>query len=152
MKRNNKRFKKFKKTFKELGKQVIQVGAIGQHDDAEMPNADLLAIHEFGTNDGRIPPRSPARKTFRDESNLKKLSVNLQGLIRRNYSFKKGELDIEKITDGMGISMKQMLKKTIKRRVSPPNEPSTLKRKRGDVPLMDETQLVNAIEHGVRTA
>lgn len=151
MKSNSKLFKKFKKSVKELQKQVVQIGAVGQHTYAKMPNAELLAIHEFGTNDGHIPPRAPIRKTFGDSANLKTLENNIQGLIKVNYEPNKGTFKIPSITDGIGATMKQMVKAKIKFRLSPSNDPTTLLRKRGDIPLIDTGQLVNSIEYGVRT-
>ncbi len=150
MKRNRLKFKRFEKDLEKLSKQVIQIGAVGQHDEAEMPNADLLAIHEFGTDDGHIPPRAPIRKTFRDKSNLKLISNNIQNLMKQNYNSSRGTFSIGKIVDGVGLTMQQLVKAAFIRRLSPRNVDVTLAQKRGDLPLIDQRQLLNSIQFGVR--
>lgn len=144
---NKKQYKKFRKDLNNLGKMKIQIGAVGKHKNADISNAALLRIHEVGVPSQGIPARAPIRKTFRNKKNLRLIGANIQGLIRNNY--KNGELQIEKITDGLGLTMKNLVQATIKRRLDPANKPDTVRRKRGDLPLVDTGQMVNSIEYGV---
>lgn len=173
MKVNKKRLKKFKRDLKALDKTIIQVGAIGKHADANMSNADLLIIHEFGAtvrkrtkkdksgvitfrlgktpgNTFEIPARAPVRTALTDSRNLKKISDDIQGLIKFNFNPKTGEINKKAVILGLGNNMVRMIQAGIKKRLPPPNVDSTLARKKGDVPLIDTGQLVNSIDFGVK--
>ena len=152
MKVNKKKWKKFKQSLDDFANVTIQVGAIGDHDNANISNAELLAVHEFGARAGRnkktiIPARSPVRSGIR--GGLNQIQKNFEGLIGKHFNERQGTFDIEKIAEGVGITMSTLIKTAIKKRLSPPNEPSTLKRKKGDIPLIDTQQLVNSIDHRV---
>ena len=149
MKIDDKRWKRLKKQIKELDGSVIQIGAIGDHADTSLTNAELLVIHEFGSEKAGIPARMPIRRTFRDSKNLKIIKKNIEGLIRKNFSIEKG-LNIDKILNGIGVTLSTMVKATISRRVTPANKEATLLRKKGDLPLVNTRQLINSIDYGIK--
>jgi hypothetical protein len=145
--------RRFKRSLKRLESQTIQIGATGQHADTTLSNAKLLGIFEFMVYDEE--PRAPIRKTFRNNRNLVKISRNLRGLMKTHYDHRKAAFKIKKITDGLGLSMAQMVKTTIMNRVDPANAESTLRAKarknQSDVPGIATKQMVNSITYGVRS-
>lgn len=149
MKVDKRNFKKFKKALTELGKIKIQIGAVGDHANSDLTNAELLIIHEFGAPEVNIPARSPIRTTIRNKSNLKILSKNIQDLIAENYNQQKHELNQDNVAIGIGETLVLLVQASIKRRLTPRNEDSTLAKKRGTLPLFDTGQLFNSIEYGV---
>ena len=140
MKVDKKKWKKFKQSLDDFGNVKIQVGAIGDHDNTSLSNAELLAVHEFGARAGRggstvIPARSPVRSSIR--GGLNQIQKNLEGLVSKHFNERQGTFDIEKIAEGIGVTMSTLIKSGIKKRLSPPNAESTLKKKKGDIPLID---------------
>lgn len=137
--RNNKRKKEYKTAIKKLRKMRVVLGAVGQHKKSKLTNAELWRVHEFGVrrNGVNIPARAPIRKTFRDRGVQRQLYKATVSLIEKN-----GIEDIPSIARGLGVLMKSSVQKTVSRRVSPENAPSTLARKRGDLPLVDSRQMV----------
>jgi len=135
--------KKFEAAFKKLLKLRVNLGAVGTHAGTDLTNAELMKVHEFGvtTKTVHIPARAPIRTTFRDSGNIQRLSKNISGLILKN-----GVYGYSAIGNGIAETMKQMVRKTIMKRVTPPNKESTLARKKGDIPLIDTKQMVNSIE------
>lgn len=143
MKINDRRYKEFKRDLKKLFETRIVLGAVGDHSEAGMSNAQLFRIHEEGRPRVGIPMRAPIRKTFRIRGNLQRLEKVIINIIKQNG------IDINKLTTGIGQTMKALVQRTIMKRVDPPNSPATLLRKRGDVPLIDRKQMVQSLDHGV---
>ena len=148
MKVDKRRLLRFKKNLKELGKMKIQIGAIGEHDEAEMTNAELLTIHEFGVPKANIPARAPIRGVFASKKFRKIIEENIQQLVKINV-LPNGGLRIKRIADGVGVTVKNLVKANIQKRLSPPNAEETLRRKKGTLPLKDTDQLFNSIEYGI---
>lgn len=103
-------------------------GRIGTGSVAKkgLTNAELAAIHEFGSADGRIPERSFLRSTF--NANMPVYLQNLATLLERVFS---GKMTVEKAFNIMGAKISTDVKKyiTTGAGVPPPNAPSTLARK-----------------------
>lgn len=102
--------------------------------------AAIAAFNEWGTKN--IPSR-PFMSTSFDE--------NLQGLNRL-----KAKLYIEIVNGRMGVSqalsiigefMVSKTKKKIRDISSPPNAPSTIKKKKSANPLIDTGQMINSVTH-----
>lgn len=60
-----------------------------------------------------------------------------------------GAPNYKKTIIGVGETLKTLVQKTIKKRIGPPNELATLKRKKGNLPLIDTEQMINSIDYGV---
>lgn len=110
----------------------VQVGVIGERGDEEreggMTNAQIAAIHEFGSEDGRIPERSFMRASFNAH---KAEYINMLGqLLVRCLD---GKLSADKAFGlvGLKISTDMKLFVTAGDEVPPPNAPSTIERKLG---------------------
>lgn len=151
MKVDEKRLKKFEKQLDQLGKTVIQIGAIGDHRPKKkggktISNAALLEIHEFGL--GNNPPRMPIQVAISQSGNLEELKDTLVNLIRVNFKDQQAGFDIDSIAEGLALKISQQVKATINSRLSPENKEETVRRKRGDLPLVDTRQLINSIEGG----
>ena len=152
MKIDKKRMKVFKKSIKDISDTVIQIGAIGQHADSDLSNSDLLIIHEFGATIKKTGVKIPARHPIRTGilSNISVIRKNIQGLIKNAFEPKTGKVNEDIVIEGIGITLVELIKKAIKKRLPPPNEDSTLRQKRGDVPLINTSQLVRSITFGVK--
>jgi len=117
-----------------------------QGDDANeareggMTNIKLGNIHEYGTDDGKIPARSFLRSTF-DANNRKylkainRISKNIFGGVNPL-----GQLML------LGEVARADVLKTIKSKIPPPLAESTIAHKKGETtPLIDTGQLFNSI-------
>lgn len=144
--------RKFQKQLKELGKMRVRIGCVGDHGDG-ISNNDLMLIHEFGTSDKRIPPRMPIRTTFRHEGSLNILKKTLEHAQKTHFKPQTG-FDIQAIGETVGNAMAELVKGTIRRRLSPPLAESTLKAKsrkgQSSVPLYATGRLLNSIQFEVR--
>lgn len=150
MKRKDNGWKNHYKALKQLSSMKVQIGAIGGHDGTSLSNADLLRIHEKGVPSRNIPARFAITRGLSE--NVPYLSKLTNNLLRVNHS-KKG-FDIKKIGDGIGNAMAQIIKNTIKSRLSPALSEKYLKKKveegYSDIPLIKTGQLVNSIDYGVK--
>lgn len=147
---------KLKKAMSELGKNIsIRVGIIGplgsvkvMDDDNELGKltmATLGAIHEFGTQDGRIPARSflhmPIEKKFKEG-------------LSKNPSFKNAvkELDIEKMNQEAGLTATVVIDDAFASGGFgewKPLQPETIRRKGSDKILIDTGDLRRSITYEV---
>lgn len=132
----------------------IKVGVI---DDGTSPegtdqreggitNAELMAVHEFGSRDGRIPERAPMRTSFA-KNGPKYIEMMRVGLA----TVDRGELEIFRAMNLIGSVMASDIKATIIAGLKPENAESTKKAKGSDTPLVDTGQLLNSITHAVLT-
>jgi hypothetical protein len=126
-----------------LGGKAASVGiqgdaAMGDHDG--MTNAELGAIHEFGTTDGRIPPRSFIGSTF--DANVKKYEDELARIAGAGLEGAKieGELLV------LGEEFRADIYAAVKSGIPPPLAESTVERRGGDsTPLWDTGRLMDSI-------
>ena len=64
---------------KKLDRMYVKVGILASkggeqtHPDSEMSLIEIMATHEFGSSDDRIPERRPLRKTFVDGDGPRRL-------------------------------------------------------------------------------
>lgn len=144
MKVNDKRWRELKAKLEAMGHQnsYVKVGVIdgGMHSSG-FSLAELLAVHEFGSKDGRIPAREPLASTFRESKD---------GLVKMLGQIAKGVV-ADTLTPEQGLDRLGLWGATeVKRRISsgkiePGNAASTIARKGSSKPLVDTGQLVNAI-------
>lgn len=148
-----------KKSFKQLGKKSVIIGAVGEHAprvyqngnaSKTIPNHVLLAIHELGL--GNNPARAPIRKTFRDKKNIEELKRTIQLLIKNNLNPATGAVNVDAVMEAVALKIRAMVKATILDGLDPDIAPETKENRvmdSADVPLVDTRQLLNSIETAV---
>lgn len=109
--------------------------------------AQLGAIHEFGSSDGRIPERSFMRSSV--DASKKKLETMLSKLSAQVLDGKMGK---KQALGLVGTFVQNLFRAKITAGVPPPNKPSTVKRKGSSKPLVDTGQLLGAIDFEVKEA
>lgn len=134
-------FKTIKKALSDKFK--TRVGILGgkaseSHKGTELTNADLGAIHEFGSLSNNIPPRSFLRLPLEaklgewiNKNRSRYMELMEQGNVRKFYVgmglAAEGIIDEAFVTSGFGSW--------------PPDKPETVKRKGSSMPLLDTGQL-----------
>jgi hypothetical protein len=105
---------------------VLDDGGKGSDDHGGFTNAQLAAIHEFGSEDGTIPERSFIRSTL--TANIQEYKRILTKIVRGIYMRK---LTPERGLGLLGAQVAADIKKRVTTgdEVPPPNAPSTLARK-----------------------
>lgn len=106
---------------------VLEGSAKGSEKrDGGLSNAELAAVHEFGTADGRIPERSFLRSTF--GANHAKYIENLKTLI---VKIVEGQMSLEQAFNILGARIASDIQKRITAGdpIPPPNTPETIARK-----------------------
>lgn len=150
MKRDKKNRKSFLKSIKKISEAQIQIGAVGDHDDTDLSNNELLAVHEYGSEKVSIPARAPITKTIRNNNFKNKLKKAIPNLFAVNFDAEKVTFKEENILDGIGLITKNAIKATMRAGVSPPLKDAAANAKRqADVPLIKTGQLLNSIEYGI---
>lgn len=116
------------KRLKALAKSCVYVG-IPSNDEKDprqgstIKNHELAYIHEFGSGDGRIPPRpfmGPAIEEGQTE-----IKAYLAGACKAAVDGK--ESDVHDALSGAGMTAVSLIKNKINSGLTPPLSPSTLK-------------------------
>lgn len=135
----------------QLAKKAVVVGVThSKNKDVEggMINlAGLLAVHEFGSRDGRIPERPAMRNSFAKNSK-KYIDFN-----KANYrKVLAGEMTVEQAVEKLGLMAASDVQKGIGEGSLGllANDEVTKQRKGSDTPLIDTGQLRQSISHEVR--
>lgn len=120
--------------------------------DGETTLAELAAIHEFGAPRAGIPSRSFLRRTFTDEQGRDALS---KFLTRIGTQVVRDTIEIGEALEQLGAWGVAQVKRRIKANIPPPLKPATIKAKtvggkKGETPLIDTGQLINAITWEVK--
>jgi len=148
MKVKDKGLNRFTQALAELGKTKWRIGATGEHSGG-ISNHELLAIHEFGTSDKRIPARMPVRSVIRDNAKMALVSKTLVKTIENAYG-DDGQLNVAIVKDAVANTLKQLVQNGIRQGLKPPLAESTLLRKQklgySSLPLIATGQLINSIE------
>jgi len=135
---------------KELHRKprTAKAGVLGhkrnRRGDGGFDNVDIAVTQEFGTRDGKIPPRSFVMAPFK--ANAKRYSQLLKALVPKML---KGLMTLDKALNLVGLQMAADMKKSIKDGLTPPNSPRTIAKKKSSKPLIDTGQLVTSITHAV---
>lgn len=106
-----------------------KVGLLGSEaadDRGDLTQAEIGAVHEFGSEDGRIPRRSWIGSTFDEQQ--ERLLIMARELI---VAVVDGKATIEKALAILGFKLSTEIKKkvTTGEQIPPPNAPSTAERK-----------------------
>lgn len=137
------------KRAKEIKDRRVKVGVLdsgegaAMHDpDGDLSVAEIAAVNEFGTQDGRIPERSFVRSTF-DEQREELVELGKE-LIAKVFE---GKIDVNKALNMLGAKLATEIKKkiTLGDGVPPPNAEATIAAKGSSRPLVDTGRMVNAI-------
>lgn len=127
---------------------AVDVGIIGSeareiHADSEFTNADIGAVHEFGT------PTNPERSFIRALIDEKRRSIGrlfdrvAKGVID-------GKVDQKRGLNLVGIQVVSWIKARIRAHIPPPLADVTVDRKGSSTPLIDTSQLIGSLTHAVR--
>lgn len=113
-------------------------------EDDSATNAMIGFWHEFGTKD--VPARSFLRSTADKKSRAHKALISkIAAKAVRN------ELPMEHGLGLFGMKVASDVKEKIRSHIQPPLKDSTIAAKGSTTPLIDTGQLINAIDHEVRT-
>lgn len=101
---------------------------------------EVGAVHEFGSQDGRIPERSFIRSTLeKKRSELDAMAGKIGKKVERDGGTLEEGLNL------MGSVLAAAIQETIADGVPPPNAPSTIRRKGSSKPLIDTGHLRQSI-------
>nr|DAJ97448.1 MAG TPA: virion morphogenesis protein [Caudoviricetes sp.] len=124
---------------------VVGVTAKTNGRNGEFSNAELAAIHEFGSPARNIPERSFLRKPLiSNAAVIANLAKNAVG------KFITGQITAEAALGALGEEAKSISKTAITEGITPALKPATIKRKKSSKPLIDTGQLLNSITYEVR--
>lgn len=124
---------------------VVGVTAKTNGRNGEFSNAELAAIHEFGSPARNIPERSFLRKPLiSNAAAIANLAKNAAG------KFIMGQITAEAALGAIGEEAKSISKTEITEGITPALKPATIKRKKSSKPLIDTGQLLNSITYEVR--
>jgi hypothetical protein len=107
--------------------------------------AELAAVHEFGSRDGRIPQRSFIGETLKQEQPqlVKVVSALASQVIRSKAT-------VAEALERLGLWSSNAIKRRITGTdIPPPLKTSTINRKGSSKPLIDTGQLLNSISYEV---
>lgn len=127
---------------------TLRVGVFGdaaaeKHADSELSNGEIAAVHEFGTEDERVPERAWLRG-YVDENN----SRVSQMLARVAEQVTAGKMTREQGLNLIGLQIVGEIKRRLPH-LSPPLDDKTIKRKGSSATLIDKGQFRSAIAHSV---
>lgn len=143
----DKGYKRVRRLFENYARRAsfVKIGLLGTDADEErgddgLTQAEIGAIHEYGSADGKIPQRSWIGSTFDEQR--EKLVTMAQELIGYVVD---GKMPIEKALGILGLKLATEIKKkvTTGAPIPPPNAPAYAKQK--------EEKTRKGATHGVRT-
>ncbi len=125
---------------------AVRVGIFGNKSsrkgEGHITNPELGAIHEFGTKDGRIPPRSFLRMPIEKEA--KKIVASTINASLKDMAHGK----IRTVLVKLGIACENAVQRAFSTHGFgnwPPDAPSTIAGKKSSSPLIDTGQLRRSI-------
>ena len=148
-------WRRVRKAQRDMEYVRARVGVLGDrggdrvHKDSDMTLADLAAVHELGSRDGRVPERSFLRSTFHVRV-ADQLRQRIADSVRAVLEF---GADVRKVIGALGAWGATEVKNTISQNAAdsygefpyPPLADSTIAAKGSSVPLVDTGQMLNAI-------
>jgi hypothetical protein len=132
----------------------VAVGVLGKNaprqEGGEFNNAAVAAVHEFGSEDGRIPERSFIRSTV--DANQSKYRVAAKRFMDLVVT---GKMAMDKALGKFGSLIKADIQATIVKGIPPPLSEATIdarerKKRMSTKPLVDTGQLKGSIDYEVR--
>ena len=116
-------------------------GQMRKSGNKDIPQAQIVYWNEFGTDDGKIPPR-PFMRLSIEKNNKKWLNFTKKALLNNNLDFKKA-------INQLGLLMVGDIQKEITDLKTPPNAESTIKKKGSSNPLIDTGLMRNSVKHKI---
>ena len=139
--------KKILAEMQALGQKRVKVGIqsdAGVHDGGDMSVAFIAYKNEYGTPDGKIPPRPAHSNAFDDN----RISIN--NLINRlTKGVSEGKLTGQKAAEILGQTHEDNVKQSITNLRTPANAPYTIAQKGSSNPLIDTGQTRNSVRYVV---
>ncbi len=136
-----------KRAARESGRKVVAVGILGPdaiRDDGSN-NAVVAASNEYGVPEKGIPERSFMRSTIDGgASKYRRFGRHAAGAIAA------GTMTVDQALGQLGAGVVSDIQRTIQRGVPPPNSPITVARKGSSKTLIDEAQMIQALNWEVR--
>lgn len=133
------------------GEQHVKVGVLGSHGggdqegDSDATVAMIALIHEFGSDDGKVPERSFIRRALIVHE--REIAAMQARLARQVVA---GNLTMARAHEQLGAYVAGLVKALIAEGdIKPENAPSTIERKGSSRPLVDTGQLVGSINFEV---
>lgn len=115
----------------DKGESYTKVGLIGTEADekpegSDLTQAEIGAVHEYGSEDGRIPQRSWIGRAF--DKHREQLLALARPMIGRVYD---GQMTIEQALGILGARFSADIKNTVTREepIPPPNSPAVAEKK-----------------------
>ena len=135
-------FKRIIKNTKGLDDYGISTGI---HEDAGTYDggitvAGVYAVHEFGTQDGRVPARSTLGPTM--DANMDSYEADAVAITKRVQDGSNPRQELQKLA----LRMETDVKKAITDLREPELKPATIARKGSDNPLIDTTRMRNSVQ------
>lgn len=136
------------KRISEMPRARVRVGVLeegkggAEHDEGGYTNAQIAAVHEFGTEDGVIPERSFIRSTFdKEREHLIELSSKLV------VNITEGKMKVLQAMNILGADLAAKIKKNVTEGpgIPPPLKQATIDSKGSDRPLVDTGRMVNSV-------
>jgi len=130
--------------------RVVKVGILGRkasrNDSGDLTNAELGAIHEFGSFSKKIPARSFLRMPIHQQSSTiaKEAGKGSASLVEKG--------NMVKILEQIGLACKVAILNAFESAGFgnwKPDKPSTIRRKKSSSPLIDTSQLRRSIDYAV---
>lgn len=150
---NDKVFRELRAKIGELAKAKVKIGVL-QGGDAEVETehgelsiVELAAIHEFGAPAANIPARSFIRATFDSDEGL---AAQGEFMAEQAEQIIAGKLAPRTALKRIGAWGAAKVRARIRAKIDPPLKPETIRRKtvdgkKGDVPLVDTSHLINSV-------
>jgi hypothetical protein len=110
--------------------------------DGRLSNADVAAINEFGTDDGRVPPRPTLRPSMDEHK-----SEYVEGLKWLTEGVLYGTRTYRMALNFIGKLAVKNLKAKIRSHVPPPNKESTIRKKGHGKTLIDTHQMLDSVSY-----
>jgi phage gpG-like protein len=118
--------------------------AEGNAPHGKLTNAEVGAVHEFGSPSRGIPERSFIRAWF--DGAREQIKLQMENVAR---GVTKGKITREQALNQLGSFFVGQIQQRIARRIPPPLNEKTIMRKGSDVPLIDTGQLRSSITYSV---
>ena len=132
---------KLKKTLNDLIGAKLKVGYFDaqKSDKNELTLATVAKINEYGTEDGKIPPRPFIRQTLRKHNNFK---AELKNVLQETLTLSK---TFDSLFKKLGVKAMQEIQKEFTAGEFKQNAECTIKKKKSSKPLIDKGQLRRSV-------
>jgi hypothetical protein len=137
---------KLRERLEAIADLEVRVGVLGDggYHDAEMTNAELLAIHEFGAPRANIPERAPLRGAF---DAYEKRWQNLAARLLKAVLSEK--IDPQQALGVLGERAVADIRAHVRAGLEPPLKEATVRRKGSSTPLIDTGRLLQAFAYEI---